>query len=199
MSSIVNKIKEAVTGEPHTTTTHATTGGYNTAGGYNTTGATGMTGNNYGPGTSGTTTGTAEGMAGPHSSRLANTLDPRVDSDMDGSNRVGAGAATAGATTAAGAHHHHQYHGTGATGMTGNAYGTGPTTTTGTAEGVSGPHSSRPANAMDPRVDSDRDGSARVGGTTTGVGNTYGPVATGTTTGTTTGGLGPHSVSYNHI
>jgi hypothetical protein len=146
-----------------------------------------MAGNTYGPGTTGTTTGTAEGMTGPHSSRLANALDPRVDSDMDGSNRVGAGA-----------HHHHQHHATGTTGMTGNAYGTGPTTTTGTAEGVSGPHSSRLANAMDPRVDSDRDGSARIGGTTTGVGNTYGTGATGTTMGTTTGttgGLGPHSSS----
>ena len=160
---------------------------------------TGMTGNNYGHGTTGTTMGTAEGMTGPHSSRIANALDPRVDSDRDGSNRVGAGVATTGTTTAAGAHHqHHQHHAGGTTGMTGNTYGTAPTTTTGTAEGVSGPHSSRLANAADPRVDSDRDGSARVGGTTAGVGNTYGQSTTGATTGTS-GGMGPHSVSCCYV
>jgi hypothetical protein len=85
----------------------------------------------------------------------------------------------------------------GTTGVTG-----GNNYSTGTAEGVAGPHSSRLANTLDPRVDSDMDGSRRVGTTTgtTGVtgGNTYTSGTTGTTAGTTgtTGGLGPHSVSY---
>jgi len=88
---------------------------------------------------------------------------------------------------------------TGASGMTGgNNYTTG---TTGTAEGMAGPHSSRLANTLDPRVDSDMDGSTRVGGTTTGTtgmtgdnAHTAGTTGTAATTGTT-GGLGPHSVS----
>jgi len=41
---------------------------------------------------------TSEGVAGPHSSRLANATDPRVDSDLDNSRN--AGAATTTTTTA---------------------------------------------------------------------------------------------------
>ena len=48
MSSVINKIKDALT-----------------------------------PDKSDTNTGTAEGVHGPHSSRVANAADPRVDSDMD--------------------------------------------------------------------------------------------------------------------
>lgn len=165
MSNLINKVKDALSSDSNTT--HTTTG--HTTG---TTATTGTTGNIYTTGT----TGTAEGVAGPHSSRLANALDPRVDSDMDDARRVG--------TT------------TGTTGITrGNNYTTG---TTGTVEGMAGPHSSRLANTLDPRVDSDMNGSTRVGGTTTGMtgGNAYntGTTETAATTGTT-GGLGPHSVS----
>jgi len=212
MSNIINKVKDALSGDhTHTTTTGTTattgtagntytTGTTGTAEGVagphssrlantldprvdsdkdgsrrvgTTTGTTGMTGNNYTTGTAGTTVGTAEGVAGPHSSRLANALDPRVDSDMDGSRRVG--------TT------------TGTTGMTGNNYTTGTAgTTVGTAEGVAGPHSSRLANALDPRVDSDMDGSRRVGTTTGTTGMTGNNLTTGTT-GTVEGVAGPHS------
>jgi len=124
-----------------------------------------------------------------------NKLDPRVDSTTGAMKTSGATGTTS------------------STGMTGNNYGSDNygsnyTGNAGTAEGVTGPHSSRIANAMDPRVDSDMDGSRRVGTTTgtTMTGNNYGTGAMGTntydsgysgTTGSTTGttgGLGPHSV-----
>jgi hypothetical protein len=38
---------------------------------------------------SNTTNVTAEGLAGPHNSRVANAADPRVDSDLDGSRNAG--------------------------------------------------------------------------------------------------------------
>lgn len=133
MSNIVDKAKDTLTGDNHHTlrTTGPTTGP--TAG--STTGSTTKpttgptmvpttgpaTGSTTGPmGVTGTT-GTSEGVAGPHSSRLANTLDPRVDSDMDGSyrvsNRIGTTNDTA-ATTGA----------TNTTGATGTASGLGPHT-----------------------------------------------------------------------
>jgi len=116
--------------------------------------------------------GTAEGVSGPHGTRTANALDPRVDSDRDNSATMG---------------------GTGYGSSTGTGYGsttgTGYGSSTGTAEGASGPHSTRTANALDPRVDSDRDNSATVGGAGYGAGNTgYGTgTGYGSTTGTGTG------------
>ncbi|RFU29810.1 hypothetical protein B7463_g6525, partial [Scytalidium lignicola] len=138
------------------------------------------------------TGGTAEGVSGPHGTRTANALDPRIDSDRDNSR-------TAGNTSSYGS-------GTGVGGTTGT--GTGYTSNTGaTAEGVSGPHGSRVANTLDPRVDSDRDNSQTVGGgagygTGGGYGSTTGTTGTGygSTTGTagTTGygsttGTGPNT------
>ncbi|RPA85682.1 hypothetical protein BJ508DRAFT_411688 [Ascobolus immersus RN42] len=97
---------------------------------------------------------------GPHNSNVANKLDPRVDSDRDGSgigqghssSHTGRNAGLAGAGLAGagayGAHHHNQ---------STNA----------------GPHDSNMANKLDPRVDSDRDG--RLGQNTHGLGsNTHG-------------------------
>ncbi|KAK3360324.1 hypothetical protein B0T25DRAFT_565229 [Lasiosphaeria hispida] len=155
-------------------------------------------------GTTGThnTHGTVEGAHGPHSSRLANAADPRVDSDRDGSHTVGQTGNTFGSTGTHGAGQTHGLgqtgnHGIGSTGnhgigSTGNhgigstgthtgthglggntsgfssadarsGYGagsgtTGMTGTHGAPTGTHGPHSSRVANAADPRVDSDRDG-----------------------------------------
>lgn len=126
MSGIVNKIKEAVSGD---TTTHNTS----TLGTHDNRGTVGgTTGHGFGTNTGATTT-----TAGPHSSDLANKLDPRVDS-----------------TAAAGHHHHdhHHHHGTGG-GLTGTSGATGA------RQGEYGPHNSRLANTLDPRVDSDRDGS----------------------------------------
>jgi len=81
----------------------STTGAMKTSGTTGTTGTTGMAG------TTGThTTGTTGGLsnstnAGPHDLNLANKLDPRVDSDLDGrGNRHGA--ATGGIFGAAGSH-----------------------------------------------------------------------------------------------
>lgn len=133
-----------------------------------------------------------EGTAGAHNSRIANTADPRVDSDMDGSHNT-SGMRKAG---------HGEY---GSSGV-GNTY-----SSSGMSEGATGPHKSRAANAMDPRVDSDKDNSRTMGGNTgtsgfgsTGTGgfgssgNTFGSAGSGTTgmTGThgaPTGTHGPHS------
>jgi len=122
--------------------------------------------NTHSTGTTGITSGTAEGVAGPHSSRAANAADPRVDSDMDGSRNAGVhtGTHTAGA-------HNGGYSTTGATGtgVTGNNY----SSTTGTGVGgtgynnnTAGPHSSNLANKLDPTVNSTTGtAGAGVGGT----------------------------------
>jgi hypothetical protein len=111
---------------------------------------------------------------GPHDSKLANKLDPRVDSDQVGGygNTTGAGGyGTTGHSTG---------HSGGLTGNTshGNTYGSDPT----------GPHDSRLGNKADPRVDSDHVGgygnTGHGGGLT---GNTH-TGHSGTHTGTHTGG-----------
>jgi len=72
-------------------------------------------------------------------------LDPRVDSDLDGrGNRHGA--AKGGVFGAAGSH---------------------ATPGSGTAQNTAGPHNSDLANKLDPRVDSNLDGSATIGGNRT--------------------------------
>ncbi|KAK3941268.1 hypothetical protein QBC46DRAFT_106849 [Diplogelasinospora grovesii] len=144
MSSIINKVKDALHGDNHKEVDH----------------------------------NAPEGTHGPHSSRVANAADPRVDSDRDGSHNMGAHR-TAG---------HGEYgsgtYGTGnnfssGTGVTGGTYGTGTS-----EQGVHGPHGSRVANTLDPRVDSDRDGSRTVGTGSTGY------TGTGTGTGGYTGTTG---------
>ncbi|KAF5651007.1 hypothetical protein F52700_242 [Fusarium sp. NRRL 52700] len=133
--------------------------------------------------------GLPEGTVGPHGSRLANAADPKVDSDLDGSRRVG-GSNTYGQTTTgtsglsshgAGAH--------GGIGGTSASYSTGPGNTV-------GPHSSDMANKLDPKVDSDLDGSRRLGGSNThgnqgGLSGTYGQTTTGTS-GFSSHGAGAH-------
>jgi len=115
------------------------------------------------------------GTYGPHSSRIANKLDPRVDSDLDGRGAGGMGTqqqqqrgmgggmmgahqggySSGAGMTGAGA----GMAGTGVGGMTNQGYGPGNVGAHGEVrEGTYGPHKSRMANAMDPRVDSDRDG-----------------------------------------
>lgn len=162
MSGIVNKVKDAIhPNRDHTTgtTTHSTTG------------------------TTGTHSGLAsEGQAGPHTSRVANAADPRIDSDLDGSRRAG-GVGTGNST-----------YGSGVTGgTTGTGYGNTSTN--------AGPHDSNLANKLDPRVDSDLDGSSRIGAgttsTTTGTGAGYGGSHVGNTTGHHTGATGGLSNSTN--
>lgn len=180
MSGIVNKIKEAVHGDKHSA---------------------------------------PEGSHGPHNTRAANAADPRVDSDRDGSHHVGTGAGMTGTGTHTGTHT------SGLTGTSGTHTGAGrvaghgeygssnpfssdthssttgthanplSSNTQGTAEGVHGPHSSRIANAADPRVDSDRDGSKTVGGT--GMGTGMGTGSSGLhSTGTGTTGFGSSNTHH---
>ncbi|KAF7538956.1 hypothetical protein G7054_g2489 [Neopestalotiopsis clavispora] len=149
-----------------------------------------------------------QGTHGPHSSRAANTADPRVDSDRDhranptthygegaaarphegvgstgyGSTgthtgtHTGAGLGSTGTHTGAGLGSTGTHTGAGL-GSAGTHTGTHAGTHTGaglgstgagynTAEGVHGPHGSRAANAVDPRVDSDRDHRGAPGHTT---------------------------------
>jgi len=100
--------------------------------------------------TTGSHTGTTGGIshstnAGPHNSNALNKADPRVDSDLDGrGNRHGA--STGGILGASGSH---------------------ATAGSGTAQNTAGPHNSDTLNKIDPRVDSDRDGSKTVGGNKT--------------------------------
>ena len=209
MSSIINKIKEAVHSDKHDQP-EGTSGPHNsrvanaadprvdsdrdgshTAGrtaGHNEFGTHGVgsTGTHTaGTHTTGThTSGTAEGAHGPHNSRVANAMDPRVDSDRDGSRTAGnthtTGTSAFGTT---GTSHRTAGHG---------EFGSSGLGSSGTAEGIHGPHSSRAANAMDPRVDSDRDGSNTYGNSrTTG----YGTASSGFGTGhnTAEGAHGPHS------
>lgn len=135
------------------------------------------------------THGAPEGTHGPHNSRIANAMDPRVDSDRDGSRKVGPNTGrTAG---------HGEF---------GSNFGSGNTGTA-TSEGLHGPHSSRVANAMDPRVDSDRDGSRNMGaaGGFSSTGNNYGSGPSSGVTGMTgthgdpAGTHGPHGSRLSNI
>jgi hypothetical protein len=147
--------------------------------GYSTTGRTENMPGQTTAGGLGHSSGLPEGTAGTHNSRLANAADPRLDSDLDGSRRVGSNThgtnqtglggstGTYGQTTGTSGL---SSHGAGAHGPTGtthqtglgntsSGYGTGP----GPAPKTAGPHSSDMANKLDPRVDSDLDGSKTMG------------------------------------
>ncbi|KAK4184292.1 hypothetical protein QBC35DRAFT_506274 [Podospora australis] len=84
-----------------------------------------------------------EGTYGPHSSRIANALDPRVDSDLDRNRGMDH---RTGHPLAGNPPH-----------VSGGPTAMPPTMHGAVPEGTYGPHSSRAANALDPRVDSDRD------------------------------------------
>ncbi|KXG51803.1 uncharacterized protein PGRI_091960 [Penicillium griseofulvum] len=186
--------------------THGTTGTHSSTLGSGTThGTSGVTGTGAGlgsthhtaaTGTHGTTTST---NAGPHSSNIANKVDPRVDSDRD--NRAQHGGLTGASTgsglgsthhTGAGAHSSTLGSGPGATHSTIQeqpVYTTGPIATPGSSSTNAGPHSSNIANKLDPRVDSDRDSSAKHQSTLSGAGTTtHGTHTRGTTA--PTGSLG---------
>jgi hypothetical protein len=167
MSGVINKVKDALhSNKDHsTTTTHSTT---------HTTGTTGTTGHH----------GTAEGVAGPHSSRAANAADPRIDSDLDNSRTTG---------TANTAHTTGGYTGAGS-GVIGSQ-----SHTTGThAQPV---HNSGIANKLDPRVNTGTAGTTGAthttgttgAGTGTHAGNHSGSHHTGTTGGLShSTNAGPH-------
>jgi hypothetical protein len=126
----------------------------------------------HGPGgANSAASGPASATAGPHRSNVANKVDPSVDSDADGSRNMGM------AAHGPGGHHHHnqQHHGhhgaagtTGATGggLVGGVMGGGPNSmATGPAPHTAGPHKLDILNKLDPRVDSNMDGSATIGDT----------------------------------
>jgi len=137
---------------------------------------------------SGLSSGTHEGARGPHSSRVANAADPRVDSDRDGSRTAGT-THGAGYGTTEGTHGPHSSRAANAadprvdsdrdhraahagdhsttTGdrVTGATVGTlGGPAHTGPAPNTAGPHKSDLLNKLDPRVDSNLDGSKTIGG-----------------------------------
>jgi len=147
--------------------THGLTG---TAGGH----SSGLTGNNYG-----------SDPTGPHDSKMANKLDPRVDSSTAGphGNTAGARTGTYGSDPT-GPHDSHLgnkadprvdssrtggYGNTTSTGGYGSAGpgGSGITSGPGPAPDTAGPHKSNVMNKADPRVDSDLDGSKTFGGNKT--------------------------------
>ncbi|KAF5659752.1 period circadian, partial [Fusarium heterosporum] len=133
-----------------------------------------------------------EGTHGSHNSRAANAADPRIDSDRD--HRANPTTTTGHTTTG------HTAGGLGST--TGAGHTTGHSS--GLPEGSVGNHNSRLANAADPRIDSDLDGS-RSHGTGAGLGshstNTAGGLtgsthSSGLHSGNTAGGLtGSHQSS----
>ncbi|KZM20460.1 uncharacterized protein EKO05_0004569 [Ascochyta rabiei] len=130
-------------------------GGYGSTGsgltGHNTTssGLTGSHGTHTGAGGYGSTGSGLTGNqgysdpSGPHDSHLGNKADPRVDSD-----RYGGQGNTYGTTQGSG------LTGTNHPGQVGNS----------NANQTAGPHGSNVLNKLDPRVDSDLDGSKKVGG-----------------------------------
>ena len=138
------------TGTSGVTGSHGSSGLTGTHGTHGTTGthgSSGLTGNNYNTSTN----------ACPHDSNVANKLDPRVDSDRDGRGAYG----TTGTHGSSGLTGSHGTHGT--TGTHGNAGLTGAHTGPGPAPNTAGPHKSDALNKIDPRVDSDRDGSKTLG------------------------------------
>ncbi|KAL9594102.1 MAG: hypothetical protein Q9219_007217 [cf. Caloplaca sp. 3 TL-2023] len=82
--------------------------------------------------------------AGPHSSNMENKLDPRVDSDMDGSRNMGARGAVGSGSG----------YGPSTTGTAGSGYGTSSTGTTGKKPGL--------MDKLNPMKDTDGDGKKGV-------------------------------------
>jgi len=153
-------------------------------------------------------TGPATGTAGPHQNNLLNKLDPRVDSDADGSRNMGAAEYGAGANRTgggltgnsnthgnsltgnnAGVGHHNQHaHGHNA-GLqdsynTNSEFGGAGNPRSGNV----GPHDSNLLNKLDPRVDSDADGARNMGMANYGPGG-----ANSANTGPATGTAGHHN------
>ncbi|KAE9988548.1 hypothetical protein Vi05172_g9880 [Venturia inaequalis] len=130
---------------------------------------------------------------GPHSSNLANKLDPRVSdtgSSVPGSHNQHSSGLTGtnhGTTGSSGLTGSHTQHTTGS-GLSG---GYGNTSTN------AGPHDSNALNSMDPRVDSDRDGSKNLGASQYGPGGVHTQHSSGLT-GTNHGTTGSGLTGNNH-
>lgn len=131
--------------------------------------------------TGNTNTANTSTTAGPHDSNVANKLDPRVDSDLDGSRNAGVRRDGNMGHNTAGPHQSNvankmdprvdsDLDGSRNAGMKGGV--NAPTSSTHGSTNA-GPHSSNAANKLDPRVDSDRDGRG-VHGTHAGTGGGLG-------------------------
>jgi hypothetical protein len=107
--------------------------------------------------------GYGSNTSGPHGSDMANRADPRIDSDMDGSRTMGGSGGMRGTGNQPGMAHTGG-HAPGS-GMGGD-YGSSATPGSGNAANA-GPHNSKMMNQLDPRVDSDMDGSKTAGGNAT--------------------------------
>lgn len=183
MSSLLNKLDRHANAPAATRgtapVTGTTTSGTTRAGtNYSTAGTTGTTGRATAgvAGVNSNLPGPAPNTAGPHRHDVLNKLDPRVDSDLSDA-QVTANVGRNGAPVSLG-----RGGGAAATRAPGNV---NTANSTNVSEGTYGPHKSRLANALDPRVDSDLDnraqpsGAAPVAGTGAGlsgqgrVGNTY--------------------------
>ncbi|KAJ5371117.1 uncharacterized protein N7496_007209 [Penicillium cataractarum] len=131
---------------------------------------------------------------GPHDSNIANTMDPRVDSDRSNLGTHGAHYTTAGTTsTGLGSH-------TSSTGFgSGMATGTGANAYESTRSSNHGPHDSNMANTMDPRVDSDRSNMGTHGSHHHSTGHSTG-LGVGAAAGAAAGAYGHHESnrSSNH-
>jgi hypothetical protein len=185
-SNIANKVDPRVDSDrdnsaaygSHSTSTGL--GSSTTATGTGATGTTGLTGHHGTIGdrsqhaTHSTATGPASSTAGPHENNLANKADPRVDSDLskETSGRFdkdvhkgsigGAGvipiSGNAGPTSTK-TFEEAQHTGAAGAGSSYNTAGSGLE-----HQKTAGPHKSDLANKLDPRVDSDLDGSKTIGG-----------------------------------
>jgi hypothetical protein len=158
-SSLANKLDPTVDTKSYGTANPAT--GHYSGNTHGTTG--GLTGSHG-------TTGYSD-PTGPHKSHMANQADPRVDSDRYGAagNTSGAGGYGAGqyGSTGSGLTGGHGTHtGTTGSGLTGTHGHTG-TVGSGNSNTTAGPHNSDMLNKIDPRVDSDLDGSKTYGGNQT--------------------------------
>ena len=98
------------------------------------------TGTGSGMGMGSTNSGTGVSGAGPHNSRMENKMDPRVDSDMDGSRGIGRNQATGSGTT--------------------GGYGSGPT-----GDSYDTTTTKKPSlmDKLNPMKDSDGDGRKGIG------------------------------------
>ncbi|PTB42481.1 hypothetical protein M441DRAFT_57224 [Trichoderma asperellum CBS 433.97] len=102
-------------------------------------------GTNVVPGSNAAPRNVPEGTYGPHTSRVANAADPRVDSDADHRRRVGLGTGAGSGAAARG--------GVGA-GSGGNSRPIFPPGVGGPAPTTAGPHRHDVLNKLDPTVDS---------------------------------------------
>jgi len=202
-SNVANKIDPRVDSDLDGNRASGNTGTYGDRTGYGSNTDTAFGSNTFGSTTDnyGSNTGTGLGgsNAGPHNSNVANKLDPRVDSTTGntgyGSNTgTGYGSNTdtgygSNTGTGFGSNTDTGYGSNTGTGFGSNndtTYGSNTGTGYGSNTGTAGPHNSNVANKLDPRVDSDMDGSRRTGNT-----DTYGSDNYGSNTGTGYGNTGP--------